>query len=166
MLKKIINTPQPKEFNPFDTEKKIVRVTKEAILRGRGFRRAVLEAYDYKCSVCGIQINSPNSLVWEVEAAHIVPHSYSGKDNILNGLALCRLHHWAFDVGWFTIKDNFQVKVSSKIHSLPAEYGKIGKHDVFRSLLDNSAKLLLPIKSNIYPHQNSIRWHREHIFHD
>lgn len=166
IVKKIINTPRPKEFDPFDTEKKVVKITKETILRGRGFRQAVLEAYDYKCSVCGMKINSPNSLLWEVEAAHIVPHSYSGKDNILNGLALCRLHHWAFDVGWFSIKDNFQVEVSSKINSLPAEYGKIGSFDVFKSLSDNNAKLFLPIKRNIYPHQNSIRWHREHIFHN
>ncbi|MBN1464780.1 HNH endonuclease, partial [candidate division KSB1 bacterium] len=61
--------------------------------RRRGFRQAITEAYNYECAVCGLKIYSPDFLYWEVEAAHIVPHSSMGKDDIWNGLALCRLHH-------------------------------------------------------------------------
>ena len=62
-----------------------------------------------------MKIYSPNTLYWEVEAAHIVPHRANGKDDILNGLALCRLHHWAFDVGWFTLEENYKFLASEKL---------------------------------------------------
>lgn len=117
VVKKLTETPRPEQYDPFDKEKKVGKVTKESAIRARGFRQAVIEAYDYKCAFCGMKINSPDSLLWEVEAAHIVPHSSMGKDDIWNGLALCRLHHWAFDVGWFTLQDDFKILVSLRVNS-------------------------------------------------
>jgi hypothetical protein len=165
IVKKIIESPRPRNYNPFDQEKKIVKVTRKTALRNRGFRQAVVEAYNYKCAVCGMKICSPDAMQWEIEAAHIVPHSAKGKDDILNGIALCRLHHWAFDVGWFTLCDNFKIQASSQLNSLPSDFGKIETYDFTKALISNDSKILLPNKSEIYPHQNSIRWHRENIFH-
>ena len=130
IVKKINETPRPENYNPFDKEKKIVKVERETYLRTRGFRQAVIEAYNYKCAVCGLKLNSPNSLLWEVEAAHIVPNSSKGKDDIWNGVALCHLHHWAFDVGWFTILDDFHIQLSSKSNNLSYEFGKIGEYEL------------------------------------
>ncbi len=164
IVKKLIETPRPENYNPFDKEKKIIKITRESTLRTRGFRQAVIEAYDCKCAFCGIKINSPDSLLWEVEAAHIVPHSSKGKDDIWNGLALCHLHHWAFDVGWFTLQNDFTIQVSSKINSLPTEYGKINDFDFIRILSDKNSKIFLPKRKEIYPHKNVITWHRENKF--
>ncbi len=111
-----------------------------------------------------MKIHSPDSLWWEVEAAHIVPHSFKGKDDIWNGLALCRLHHWAFDVGWFAIQDDFYIIVSPQIKSLPQDFGKMGDYDFMRILSSKKTKILLPNDKEIFPHQNSIRWHRENKF--
>jgi hypothetical protein len=162
--KDIFSALRPTIYNPIDTEKKIIKVTKETVLRSRSFRQAVIEAYDYKCSFCGMKINSPDSFSWEVEAAHIVPNSSKGKDDIWNGLALCRFHHWAFDVGWFTLFDDFKIQVSSKINSLPNDFGKIANFDIVRISPKEGGGIFLPSKINIYPHQNSIRWHRENVF--
>jgi len=164
IVKKIIERPRPNNYNPFDKEKKVTQVTRESALRKRGFRQAVIEAYSYKCAFCGMKIHSPDSLWWEVEAAHIVPHSFKGKDDIWNGLALCRLHHWAFDVGWFAIQDDFYIIVSSQIKSLPQDFGKMGDYDFMRILSSKKTKILLPNDKEIFPHQNSIRWHRENKF--
>jgi putative restriction endonuclease len=112
-----------------------------------------------------MKINSPDFLSWEVEAAHIVPHSFMGRDDIWNGLALCHLHHWAFDVGWFSLRDDYTISVSSKIHSLPSDYGRIGNYEFIRAISSKSIKILLPRKSELYPHQDAIRWHRQNIFH-
>ncbi len=101
IVRKIYKQERPENYNPFQI-KKIVKVTREAKLRNRAFKQVIREAYDFRCAVCGMKIYSPDTLLWEVEAAHIVPHRANGKDDILNGLALCRLHHWAFDAGWFT----------------------------------------------------------------
>lgn len=164
IVKKLIETPRPENYNPFDKEKKVAKVTKETVMRARGFRQAVIEAYDYKCAFCGLKINSLKDMSWEVEAAHIVPHNEKGRDDILNGLSLCHLHHWAFDAGWLTLQDNFKIQVSSKISSLSADFGVMGKYDFIRAFSDNISKLLLPKRKEIYPHQKAISWHRENKF--
>lgn len=164
VVKKIMDTPRPDNYDPFDKEKKIIKITREAALRIRGFRQAVIEAYDCKCAFCGMKIHSPDSLLWEVEAAHIVPHSAKGKDDIWNGLALCRLHHWAFDVGWFTLQNDFTIQVSSQINSLPKDFGQIGKFDFMRIFSSKRSKIFLPERKAIHPHKNAITWHRENKF--
>ncbi|MCK9426392.1 MAG: HNH endonuclease [Ignavibacteriaceae bacterium] len=164
IVKKLKETVRPDNYDPIDKNKKFIKTTRDAVLRTRGFRQAVIEAYDYKCAVCGMKLNSPNSSFWEVEAAHIVPHSSMGKDDIWNGLSLCRLHHWAFDVGWFTLLDDYTVKASSKLNHLPKGYGQMGEYNFSRQLTDNSSKLFLPKRKEMFPHVNSIRWHREKFF--
>lgn len=165
IVKKLIEMHRPENYNPFDKEKKITKVTRETVMRTRGFRQAVIEAYDYKCAFCGLKINSLIDMSWEVEAAHIVPHNEKGRDDVLNGLSLCHLHHWAFDAGWLTLQDNFIILVSSKVSSLSADYGIMGKYDFIRFFSDNDSKLLLPKRKEIYPHQKAISWHRENKFH-
>ncbi len=78
IVKKLNETTRPENYNPFDKGKKIVKVSRESALRTRGFRLAIIEAYDYRCAVCGMKIYSPNTLRWEVEAAHIVPNNLNG----------------------------------------------------------------------------------------
>lgn len=154
---------RPEHYSPFEN-KRTVNTTQKTRLRSRAFKQAVREAYNFKCAVCGLKIYSPNALLWEVEAAHIVPHSANGKDDILNGLALCHLHHWAFDVGWFTIEDNYKVLVSRKTKDLPADFGKLGNYDLMRQLSKENLLISLPREHDIYPHPAAIQWHRENIF--
>lgn len=155
---------RPKNYSPFETNRKAIRFTHEAKLRSRGFRQAILEAYGFSCAICGLRICSPNALQWEVEAAHIVPHSANGKDDILNGLALCRLHHWAFDVGWFSMDNDLKVLASKRIRDLSADLGRIWNYDFMRQLSKEGLVVSLPKETTIHPHPNAIRWHREHIF--
>jgi hypothetical protein len=164
IVKKLIEAPRLANYDPFDKEKKVAKVTRESTIRTRGFRQAVIEAYDYKCAFCGMKIQTPDSLLWEVEAAHIVPNSEKGKDDILNGLSLCHLHHWAFDAGWFTLQDDFRIQVSPKVNSLPLDFGRMGDYDFIRGLANRNLKMLLPKRKEIYPHQNAISWHRENKF--
>jgi hypothetical protein len=163
IVKKIYKQERPENYNPLET-KKIIQITREAKLRSRAFKQAVKEAYDFRCAVCGMKIYSPNTLYWEVEAVHIVPHSKNGKDDLLNGLALCRLHHWAFDVGWFTLEDNYHVLASRRIKDLSADFGKLGDHDFMGELSKENLRISLPKEQAIQPHPNAIKWHRENIF--
>jgi len=163
IVKKLNQSKRPENYNPLDKGEKISKVSKETTIRERGFRLAVIEAYNHECAVCGLKIHSPDSLYWEVEAAHIVPKREKGKDDIWNGLALCRLHHWAFDVGWFTILDNYKIQLSSKVQKLMPNYGQIGDYEFLRTLKRLTIKL--PSNTVIYPHINSIKWHRLNVFH-
>jgi len=156
IVKKLIESPRNENYDPFDKNKRIIKITRESALRSRGFRQAVIEAYNCQCAVCGLKLKSPDSLSWEVEAAHIVPNCSLGRDDVCNGIALCHLHHWAFDVGWITLLDDYKIQVSSQVDCLGYEF--------FRSLADKNVRICLPHKDEIYPHRNAICWHRQNIF--
>jgi len=164
LVNKLIKAPRPENYDPFDKNKKITKSIRESALRTRGFRQAVIEAYDFRCAVCGLKISSPDCFSWEVEAAHIVPHHSLGRDDILNGIAMCHLHHWAFDAGWFTFFDDYKVQVSPQTNHLPADFGKIGDYNFLEALADKASKIYLPSRQEIHPHQNAIRWHRQNVF--
>src|SRR5437660_5851731 len=164
VVKKLIETRRPKNYHPFDTNRKLIKTVRETTVRVRGFRQAVIEIYDFRCAVCGLKINSPDSLCWEVEAAHIVPHGSFGRDDLFNGIALCRFHHWAFDVGWFALLDNYRICVSSKLSDLPLDFGRVGENELIRVLAKSSTGIRLPSRREVYPHINSLRWHRQFIF--
>lgn len=166
IVKKLLESPAPRDYDPVDRNKKSVMITRESVLRIRGFRQAVIEAYSHRCAVCGLKIKSPDSITWEVQAAHIVPNGSLGRDDICNGIALCHLHHWAYDVGWFTLRDDYRIQASPQIHALPVGVGKIGDCELFRALADRRRKISLPVKVTIYPHRNAIGWHRQNVFYD
>jgi len=163
-VKKLTEAPVYDNYEPVDKNKRITKTTRELALRTRGFRQAVIEAYSCRCAVCGLKIKSPDSITWEVQAAHIVPSGSLGKDDLCNGIALCHLHHWAFDVGWFTLLDDYKIQVSTQIYSLPLDFGKIGDYEFFRALAKKRARICLPNRGDIYPHRNAMRWHRQNIF--
>lgn len=164
VINRLKNSKKPNIYDPFDKNKIVRQVMREVKIRKRGFRLAVLESYDYSCAYCGMKIQSPDSMLWEVEAAHIVPHRLKGKDDIWNAISLCHLHHWAFDVGWFTLLDDYSIRISSKINNLSPDLGKFGETH-FLTDFNNKSQILLPFKEEIYPHKNSLDWHRQNIFH-
>ncbi len=161
---KLEKAERVKNYNPVDTAKKSRMVTTESLIRSRSFRQAIVQAYDYTCCVCGLKIESPDSLLWEVEAAHIVPHRFYGKDDIWNGIALCRFHHWSFDVGWFTLRNDFTIEINGGINNVPVDHGLMGSLDVLRQAIEPNQPIRLPKRTSIFPHENSISWHRKNIF--
>jgi len=165
IVKKLTESRRTEDYDPFDKSKKVVKTTRESALRTRGFRQAVIEAYSCRCAVCGLKINSPDTLSWEVEAAHIVPNRYKGRDDIFNGIALCRIHHWAFDVGWFTLLDDYRLQASPQLSNLPLDFGKVEGYDFLWTFANKTKEIHLPGSHEIRPHQNAIRWHRQNIFH-
>lgn len=61
-------------------------------LHQRGFRERVLAAYKNSCSLCRLRHREL------LDAAHIIPDTEpDSKPVINNGIALCKLHHAAFD---------------------------------------------------------------------
>jgi hypothetical protein len=164
VVRRMINKERPINYSPFDTNKPRRIILSEDKVRKRGFRFAITECYDFKCAVCDLKIASPNQAFWEVEAAHIVPFSMNGKDDIWNGLSLCRFHHWAFDSGWFALNDDFSLVLSKRINYIPSEQGVMHNLNLMIELAKEKRKVSLPINENNHPHQQSIIWHRENVF--
>jgi hypothetical protein len=69
-----------------------------------------MRLYDYTCSACRLRIITPDGRS-AVDAAHIIPFSESYDDGIGNGLALCKLHHWAFDAGLLSLTDRHRLLI-------------------------------------------------------
>jgi len=164
LVKSLKNASRPEKYNPFEIEKKTIKTNKEISVRLRGFRKAVIEAYNYRCAICGLKICAPSSNNWEVEAAHIVPYSQRGKNDIWNGLSLCHLHHWAFDAGWFSLSDDYSIIISPKFDSIPEGYGLMGDYNFISDVIKERKEIHLPNNKELYPHHVSIKWHRQHLF--
>lgn len=76
----------------------------------QGFRRRVLRAYREICAICRLRHEEL------LEAAHILPDGHpQGEPIVPNGLALCSLHHAAFDRHILGIRPDLQVELRTDI---------------------------------------------------
>jgi putative restriction endonuclease len=70
------------------------------------FRARVLAAYRERCALCRL------GRLELLDAAHIIPDSAPrGEPTTRNGLALCKLHHAAFDASMIGIRPDYVVEV-------------------------------------------------------
>ena len=75
-------------------------------LHQREFRERVVRAYQHHCAVCRLRRNEL------LEAAHIVADADPlGVPSVRNGLALCTLHHAAFDRDVIGITPDYTIEV-------------------------------------------------------
>jgi putative restriction endonuclease len=79
--------------------------------RNQQFAIDVLENYRYSCAFCGFHAVL-NGQATGIDAAHVQWHAHHGPDIAENGIALCKLHHWAFDKGILGIDDHQHVCVA------------------------------------------------------
>jgi putative restriction endonuclease len=101
----------------FDNAAGIIETRVQKIARSAAFQKRVTQIYDRRCAICGEGLLHPQK-GFEVEAAHIVPRGRKGADDARNGLALCRLHHWAFDHGLFGVQPKDIIYVPSSVKAL------------------------------------------------
>lgn len=119
------------------------------------FRHMVLRAYNYQCSICGFNMRHDNAPI-ALEAAHIRWKQHHGPCEVPNGLALCAIHHKAFDRGSIGFDENMRVMVFGAVN---------GGGVVQRLFWDFAGKAIAlpPIKEN-YPGERFVEWHREEVF--
>lgn len=97
-----------------DVSKEIQRayVTRVVVqrLHQRSFRERVLAAYREQCALCRLRHAEL------LDAAHIIPDTDArGKPIVPNGLALCKLHHAAFDRHILGIRPDLVIEVRHDI---------------------------------------------------
>lgn len=139
---------ESRKQEPSLTEPSNIRKTMIKI-RSAEFGRAVKENYDYSCAVCGRSRFTKDENP-EVESAHIYPVAKNGSNDFRNGIALCRLHHWAFENGLFSIKDNYSIIVEKRTKE-DDNYKEI-------SFFENK-KIRLP--EEYLPHPKFLKEHRK-----
>lgn len=74
------------------------------------FRQRVIRAYESRCALCRLRHREL------LDAAHIIPdRDPEGDPNVTNGIALCKLHHAAFDALFFAVRPDHVIEVRSSI---------------------------------------------------
>ena len=87
------------------------------------FRERVLRAYRHQCALCRLRHEEL------LDAAHIIPDSEpGGAAKVSNGLALCRLHHAAFDRFFLGIRKDYVIEVRPDV--LVESDGPTLKHSI------------------------------------
>lgn len=136
----------------FDNDAVTTETRVKKIARSRVFQRRVSEAYDGRCAMCGRGLLTAQGKS-EVEAAHIVPRGMKGADDVRNGLALCRSHHWAFDNGLFGIR-NGAIYLPPAVAARPENAGI----SAFAG-----RRLIAPTHAAVAPATTALDWHLREI---
>jgi putative restriction endonuclease len=123
--------------------------------RSKAFRGVIMNLYNFTCVACRLRIITLDGKT-AVDAAHIIPFEISRDDGIGNGLALCKLHHWAFDNGLISLDDEYKLIVSSAFEESGQE------SFLLRKLRDKT--ILLPKQKPFFPSLYSVHWHRKKWF--
>ena len=117
-----------------------LRTIKQRLHQG-SFRERVLRAYREQCAFCRLKH------LELLDAAHIVADSDpEGEPTVTNGIALCKLHHAAFDSNIVGVRPDYVIEVRQDI--LTEEDGPMLKHGLVEL---NKKKIILPSPANLSP---------------
>lgn len=115
------------------------------------FRTRVLLAYATQCAVCRLQHGAL------LDAAHIVPDSEPhGRPTTPNGLALCKIHHAAYDQNMLGVTPDYRVQI--RLDVLEEIDGPMLKHGIQEM---HGRELTLPVKHGDLPDRELLAWRWE-----
>jgi putative restriction endonuclease len=122
-------------------------------LHQQAFRERVIAAYRKHCAICRLQHQEL------LDAAHIVADtSPDGDPKVSNGLALCKLHHAAFDCGIIGIRPDYVVHI--RVDVLEEIDGPMLKHGLQEF---HDASLYVPAQEPLQPDRRLLQ-HRYSMF--
>jgi putative restriction endonuclease len=90
-----------------------------------------------------------------VDAAHIQPWSESRNDDVRNGMALCKICHWAFDEFIMCVSESYTILISRQLSTNPNIPG-------FLLTLEGRG-IITPSDKALWPRQNYLQRHRENV---
>lgn len=112
------------------------------------FRHRVVRAYQERCALCMLRH------VELLDAAHIVPDTHpEGEPVVSNGVALCKLHHAAFDRFFFAIRPDYRIEVRPSIlRERDGPMLVVGLQQI------HERQILLPARSEHRPDADRLSW--------
>lgn len=117
-------------------------------LHQRSFRERVIEAYHSQCAFCRLRRREL------LDAAHIIPDRLTeSTPSVTNGMALCKLHHAAYDSFILGVTPGYVIEV--RVDVLEEVDGPILEHGL--QALHN-ASVLLPSDEANWPSQDALEW--------
>ena len=122
--------------------------------RGRLFVEEVLDSYERQCAICNQSIRLGDALIG-IDACHVKPIQHFGDDHITNGIALCKIHHWALDRGAISISENRDLLISPKLNG-----SRINEY--FHEFAQKP--IFLPRNSSYHLNEENVSYHRTYVF--
>jgi len=125
--------------------------TVKSRLHQKGFRERVIAAYQSQCAFCRLKHAEL------LDAAHIILDvEENSKPTVDNGLALCKIHHAAFDHYIIGVTPDYEIKVREDI--LREIDGPMLQHGLQEL---HNHKLILPRSKNLQPNRDYLDWRYE-----
>ena len=129
----------------------IVRETRQRVNQPV-FRATIMRAYGTRCAVCALAHTEL------LDAAHIIPDSHElGLASVRNGLALCKIHHAAYDSNILGIRPDLVVQIKSdlleEVDGPMLQYGLNERHD--------QPLMVVPRVRNERPGREFLEWRYE-----
>ncbi len=130
------------------SRRKYLTVSVKQRLHQRTFRERVLEAYKTSCAFCSLRHREL------LDAAHIIPdREPDSKPIVSNGMALCKLHHAAYDSFIIGVTPDYKIQVRSdilnEVDGPLLQYGLKNLHN---------EKLSLPRSRKLWPGKENLEW--------
>lgn len=121
------------------------------LFREARFRPAVLRAYGYRCAVCGYSLKL-------VDSAHIIPVADPrSNDDPTNGIALCRLHHAAYDSALLGVQSDYSIVVNPERTEKLRALGRAHGIEDFTAHLHLPRSMTLPLVHDVRPNRGYLR---------
>ena len=73
------------------------------------FRGRVIRAYETRCAICRLRHGEL------LDAAHIRPDSKGGMPIVSNGLAMCKIHHAAYDEDFLSVDPDYVIHIKPSL---------------------------------------------------
>jgi len=144
----LIDDPISRREEKSESRRAYITTQVKQRLHQRGFRERVLAAYRSQCAFCELKHTSL------LDAAHIVPdEDPDGLPSVNNGLALCKIHHAAFDQYIIGVTPDYQLKVRTDI--LEEIDGPMLRHGIQEL---HNHKLILPRSKSAWPDRKLLDW--------
>jgi putative restriction endonuclease len=154
-ISEMLGLPLATEYDEQDLKEQR-EIEKSIVGRDARFRLQIVPMYRYSCALCGRRVLLPSGMTL-VEAAHIHQFAKSQNNDVSNGMALCKNHHWAFDLGLWSIDEKYRTIVA--LDSFSEFSNGITLADFHMRPLDFSW-----LKVELWPGQKNLAWHRENVF--
>ncbi len=145
--KAVVGVPamhQPTQVN--EARRQYVTTITLRRLHQQQFRSRVLNAYRSRCAICRLRHSEL------LDAAHILPDGDPRGESIVpNGLALCKIHHAAFDRHILGIRPDLRVEIRADIlHEVDGPMLKYGLQE-----MDGTA-IVLPANVSLRPRSDFV----------
>jgi len=115
------------------------------------FRTRVLLAYETRCAICELKHGAL------LDAAHIVPDSEEhGLPTTSNGLALCKIHHAAYDQNMLGVSPDYRVAINREV--LEEIDGPMLRHGIQEM---HGREIVLPARRGDRPDREGLAWRWE-----